>query len=357
MDIQVIPARELSPELILAWTAIQRSQEEFHSPYFCPEFVQAVAQTREDVEVAVLRETGVVVGFFPFERHAWNLAQPVGGRMSDFQAVIARPDVDWTPRELLAGCGLKGWEYDHWLVSQTQFAASHAQTYDSPYLDLRDGFEAYYRDRRAAGSERLIQFQRKLRKLEREVGPLRFVAESHDRELLQQLLVWKEAKYHERQLANPFRQPKALAMLEAFLNHDQPAFAGVLTALYAGDHLVAVLFSLRSYNVWHYSLPAHNEEFNRYSPGSILLTRLAQEADRLGVTRIDLGKGKDEYKDSFASGSTPIAEGSVDSVRLVHHARHAWRRTRDWVKNSHLYAPARRPIRWLRETLDWMRYG
>ena len=56
---------------------------------FGPEFTQAVAAVRGDVEVGVLEERGEPVGFFPFQRSRRNVARPVGGKMSDFQGLIA----------------------------------------------------------------------------------------------------------------------------------------------------------------------------------------------------------------------------------------------------------------------------
>ena len=76
-----------------AWSQIQRDNEELASPYFRPEFTQAVASVRGDVEVAVLEDHGEIVGFFPYQRGRGGVARPVGGRLSDFQGVVARKGV------------------------------------------------------------------------------------------------------------------------------------------------------------------------------------------------------------------------------------------------------------------------
>src|SRR6185503_10065771 len=90
----------------------------------------------------------------------------------------------------------------------------HCQIRAAPYLDVSAGFDMYYRSRREAGSDRVKQFLQKLRKLEREVGPVRFVAESRDETLWQRLLEWKEAQYRRQKLANPLRAPRLRAILE-----------------------------------------------------------------------------------------------------------------------------------------------
>ena len=58
--------------------------------------------------------------------------------------------------------------------------------------------------------------------------------------------------------------------------------------------------------------------------GGILLLRLAEEAATTGVRHIDLGKGDDVYKQSFATGGIPLVEGSVQLPSLTRD----WRRAR-----------------------------
>ncbi len=68
MDVTVIPGRDLDAELVRAWTELQVANPDLASPYFAPEFTQAVAAVRDDVEVAVVEERGQIVAFFPFHR-------------------------------------------------------------------------------------------------------------------------------------------------------------------------------------------------------------------------------------------------------------------------------------------------
>jgi CelD/BcsL family acetyltransferase involved in cellulose biosynthesis len=356
-DIQVLKPAELTPGMVDRWIAIQRACPAFHSPFFRPEYVQAAGAVRDDVQIAVLLQAARPVGFFPFERSRWNIARPVGGRLSDFQGGVVEPDARWTPTELLLACRLKGWGFDHQISSQTQWQPHWAREDVSPYLDLSEGFEAYLRRRRDEGSDRVNQFVRKLRKIGREIGPVRFVTGSNDLSLLDQLVAWKAVQYRERQLANLFRFPKVTALIKQLLTCRTPEFQGCLSALYAGDQLAAVLFSMRSHEVWHYHLPAYNPELGKYSPGSLLLTKLAQEAAAIGIARIDLGSGAGDYKASFATTSDAVYEGSIDRLRVVGGLRAVWRGTRDVVKGSGFARQARRPIRWMRGTLDWMAYS
>src|SRR5262249_41662123 len=143
---------ELAFSDVNRWRAIQRENPELASPYFCPEFTQAVAAVRDDVFVGILEKEGEVVGYFPHQRRRFGMGYPVGGRLSDFHGVIAPPGLEWNAAAFLRSCNLVSWQFHHLLASQTPFAPYHAATGESYYLDLSEGFDAYAIRLREAGS-------------------------------------------------------------------------------------------------------------------------------------------------------------------------------------------------------------
>ncbi|MGI8981391.1 MAG: GNAT family N-acetyltransferase [Pirellulaceae bacterium] len=356
MNVEVIQPSELTAELLARWDEIQSDNAALQNPYFRPEYVQAIARLRKDVEIAVMEQDGEPCGFFAYQRDRWNAATPVGGRISDYQGVIAAPQLSWTADELLKQARLRGFRFDHLLASQPQWSAGVAKEHDSPYLDLTGGFEEYRNRRRQQGCVRMKQFLSKLRKLEREVGPVRLVPFSVDPDVFKQLIIWKSAQYQHAGLANLFRLPNVALMLGELLKPSGPKFKATLSALYAGETLAAAAYSLVGGGVWHICFPSYNFDLEQYSPGALLITRLAQEASELGITQIDLGKGEAKYKTIFASAAVRVSEGSLDRSPTMRGFQNLWLRTRDLVKSSPFYGPAKRPLRWLRETLDWLAY-
>jgi CelD/BcsL family acetyltransferase involved in cellulose biosynthesis len=352
MRITVLPAARLTPAQCEAWARLQEADAALASPYFRPEFTLAVAAVRADVEVAVLEDDGAPVGFFPFQRARWNVGKPVGGRMSDFQGVVARPGLELTADELIRGCGLRGWDFDHVLAAQPLFRPYHAVTAGSPYLDLSRGFEAYKAARASAGSEKLRRVLSKARKIEREVGPLRFESHTTDPRAFAALIDWKCAQYRRTAATNVFGFPWTVALLERVLLETGEAFAGRLSALYVGDQLVAVEYGMRSHAVHHAWFPAYNVEFAKYSPGLILMVELAKAAQRLGIERMDLGKGDTQYKTCFMSGAIPLAEGCVAPHPLLRVLRRGWRHTRAWIRSG----PLRLAGRWTRPLRGWLAF-
>ena len=173
MDVKLVRPAELTVEQLSIWSQLQRADKAVDSPYFRPEFTLAVSSVRDDVEVAVLYEGSEIVGFFPFQRKQFNVGKPVGGRLSDFQGVIVRKDLVWSVDDLMRGCRLTAWDFDHLITSQEAFSPHHWLTDDSPYLDLSNGFDAYVAEIHRTKSKQIKNVLRKSRKAEREIGPLR----------------------------------------------------------------------------------------------------------------------------------------------------------------------------------------
>src|SRR5262249_3660230 len=152
--ITAIPAESLTPEQFEAWGDAQQADPALESPYFRPEFTRAVAAVRPGhVWVGGVEDGGAPVGVFPVGRRGWGMARPVGAPMSDYQGLVARPGVPWTAPELMRGCRLLGWDFDHLLAAQEPFRPYHWVAAESTYVDLSGGFEAYLEARKRAGSD------------------------------------------------------------------------------------------------------------------------------------------------------------------------------------------------------------
>ncbi|MEN6459144.1 MAG: GNAT family N-acetyltransferase [Thermoguttaceae bacterium] len=352
MDIRVVTADALTPDQLAAWDAIQRADATLASPYFRPEFTQAVAAVRKGVEVGVLEDGGRPVGFFPFQRGAGRTACPVGGKMSDFQGVIARPEVAWQPKELLRGCRLVAWHFDHLLSSQTQLQPHRWRVETSPYLDLSRGWDGYRADQLAAHPRSFKQAMRKLRRAETEAGPVRVELNTDRRDVFESLVRWKIAQYERTGVTNVLAFDWTVALLDRIRRTDGERFSGVLSALYLGDILAAVLLSMRSGGVLHAWFSAYRPEFAALSPGLMLWMELARRCPELGIQRLDLGKGDEAYKRHLASGAVEVAEGAVDLRPIRRLVRRGCHRACDWARQSSLRRPLLVPGRMIRRALE-----
>jgi CelD/BcsL family acetyltransferase involved in cellulose biosynthesis len=357
INFHLVRIPDLTPADWTIWLDIQERTGLYESPYFRPEFAQAVASVRDDVEVAILNQDGQTVGFFPFQRGKLNLGKPLGGKLSDYHGPLLRHTAELDAFDLLRACRLAAWDFDH-LVSPSLSFASHVVSLDkSPQLDLAEGFAAFAQRRRDAGSDTIHRQGQKIRKLAREVGPLNFTFDApNDTEAFELLKTWKSAQYVRTGLTDVFAFPWTLALLTHLREHQSGDFAVPLSVLRAGSKVAAVSLSLSSRGLLHSWFTAYNPELASYSPGMTHFIRLAEESPSLGIRKIDLGRGEERYKWSLASGSVEVAEGSITSPSLAIWLRNRWRSTRDLVRNSRLKETVRLPAKLLQPLRNWLAY-
>jgi CelD/BcsL family acetyltransferase involved in cellulose biosynthesis len=354
VEIELTRPDRLTPADWQTWRQLQQADPALDSPNFRPEFTQAVAAVRSDVEVALLRVGGETEGFLPFQRGTLNLGKPVGGKLSDYHGAIASRELAFDPERIVRAANLAGWDFDHLVASQTQFLPFARQQGESPYLDLTEGYEAYAAGRRKAGSDTLARLGQKMRKFERECGQLRFEWDEPTDEVLETLRGWKSAQLVASGLADVFAFPWTSDLLRTILDRSSPDFGATVATLRAGETLVAMCYSMRGGPVLHSWFTAYDPQFAVYSPGLILFDQMARTAVEQAVTKIDLGKGDERYKRSLASATTPLIEGSVELNSPSVWLRSGWRRARGWMESSRLGTVARQPVKLIQPLREWL---
>ncbi len=303
--------QSLTPSDLDTWRSLQASRLSWRSPFLAPEYVEAVASVRTDVWVGLILVGNRLAGIFPFQKDASDMAFPVGKGLCDFQAVLSAPESGVSAAALLRGCGLRGFVFDHLLAEQTAFQTGFSRVYDSPWLDLSRGFQAYVLARREKGSKLIPKAAWSRRKLAREVGPLVFREQDPSPAMLERLMALKSDQYRRSGSRDRFAESWIRCLLRHLQSRSRENFSGVLSTLHAGDRLVAAHMGMRTPWSWHYWFPAYDRQFAAYSPGTLLLLDMAAHAAELGIARFDLGRGEDAYKQRLQSGATPVARGRI----------------------------------------------
>jgi len=351
-NIRVLRPADLTPEHLDAWRLLQASDRELERPFFAPEYYRILSEFRPDVFVALIEQHSAIVGFFPFQRTSASVGRPVGLRLNDFQGVIAAPDLDLDPLQLLRGCGLSSYHFDHLLAHQPVFRKFQVSLTESPFADLSQGFDAYAEERRAAGRGWVSQVRRKARKMVRDVGDLRFEFDCRDRRVFEQLLVWKSLQRQRTGTDDLLRFEWVRGVLDRMFDTQEPALSGRLSALYAGSRLVAAHFGIICRKSLHLWFPAYDIEVDRFSPGQIMMVELLRAAADSGIVRADFGKGQDRYKLSMATKSVMVAEGCADTRWIGRFLTSAAYQGRSWLRDSPLREVVQGPKRRWRKFMN-----
>jgi CelD/BcsL family acetyltransferase involved in cellulose biosynthesis len=345
MKITLVPGRELGSDLVAAWIRLQSANPDLASPYFHPEFTRIVATARNDVEVAVLESEGSIVALLPFQREQETRGRPVGGIISDYHGLICAQQFRFSPVDLLERCRLHSWDFDHLIAAQKSFEPFHWSTEISPQIDLSNGYKAYARQLRLSGFQ---QIPKKIRRIEEEFGRLQFVAHSHDVAILEAVLEWKSLQYRQARHADLFAPGWIRDAVKRIFITSVDGWSGVLSLLYAGDRLVAGHFGMRSRRIWHYWFPSYEPESAKYSPGLILLLKMAEYAAEAGTPIIDLGKGMNAYKERLMNSASLLASGRLEVPSWKAFYARSSRAVRSRLRSSQIGPPARAVLHWLR---------
>ncbi|SDL79203.1 Acetyltransferase involved in cellulose biosynthesis, CelD/BcsL family [Nonomuraea maritima] len=316
---RIVSFDDLTPGELAAWDRLRAANPALDSPYFHPGFAAAVHASGRGIEVAVHGD-GEVLALLPFQRDG-AVARPAGWPAADFQAPIRAPGTGFPAVEFLRAARVRGLTFDH-LLEQPDFDRWVRRRRPSPYLEVTGGLDGYLGRASRTAKENLSQARRRARRAERELGEVVLTADALDHALLDQVIELKRAQYAATGARDYFADSRRADMLHKLLAARDPEFAGVLSAVHAGPHLLAAHFGLRSGGVLHWWFPVYDPAHARRSPGWILLRELIAAAPRTGVTRIDLGRGEDEYKRRAMTGQIMVCEGEV-TTSPVRQARNA----------------------------------
>ncbi|MFE0043298.1 GNAT family N-acetyltransferase [Streptomyces albireticuli] len=331
MNISVYRPGELTAADRAAWTALQSravadGSPQLANPFLAPEFALAVGRCRGSARIAVVREDGEPVGFFPYQRTPLGVGRAIGLGVSDAQGLVHGPGFQWDARELLLACGLSVWEFDHLVEGQKPFETGASGSYASPVVDVEQGFGAYLATLRKQSPKFTRTTLAKERRMSRDLGDVRYVHDERDPDVLRTLVGWKSAQYRRTGRSDRFARPWISLLVEQLFHTRTESFAGLLSVLYAGDRPLAAHFGLRSRSVLACWFPAYDPSFAKYSPGLVLHLRMAEGAAAGGLAYLDLGRGEKAYKDSLKTRELSVSEGWVTRrhpVALGHRIRRA----------------------------------
>lgn len=314
MKARVIRPQELAAADLEHWRSITEKSDLYRSAFYAPEFTIAIAEARRDAFVAVLEQAGETVGYFPFHKLRAGVAKPIGGPISDYHGPVLAPGFTPEPTDLLAACQLTAYDFNHLPVAFKALAASSYGHAQSPRIHLPDGYEAYAQERARALKKTMSTMARRRRKLEREVGPIRFSFHDASDDVYEKLQSMKAQQFAEIGVQSVFDNPWTARAIDTIRNTQSPSFAGVVSTLHAGDALMAVHLGMRSANELHWWFPTYDRTASKYSSGILLLLEIARHAHEHGVSSIDLGRGDEGYKSKFANDATELCEGSIERV-------------------------------------------
>lgn len=235
----------------------------------------------------------VVAGDWQAEYHAWV------SRPEDGDAFVVAALAGLEARQPLRFRYLPPGAPTGWLA-RPEFARRHAlHTHPRPLYALGDGSDARSSLKKSGNKKRL--------KMLGEVGPitLKHLREPDEvRAALDQMIPLHDARHAAVRGSSPFRNDPRKRSFYLGLLSDPDLLH--MSALYAGERLVAGHIGVRTGGDLQFGVLAHDPTHSRASPGKFLIYYLAQRLTGEGFTRFDLTAGGEGYKDRFANGGDSV---------------------------------------------------
>lgn len=236
-----------------------------------------------------------VVGAMPF----YDYPQP----LDDAKGSIDR-EITWLPRTVIRTLPL----------AQFNERPLKKGTQPSPYIDwtAQPTWEAF--EKLWATRAKSNDIARQRRRIEREVGPLKFEFDDQRPDVFDACITWKSAQYRASGFTDMFADPKNVALFRRL--HEKGVLA--VCSLFAGTTLVAVHFAADSDRRLASWVPAYDVAFQKYSPGRILLDDMLKASHARGDLEFDFLIGNESYKYQFATDVRVIGEvGSPPVMHLI----------------------------------------
>ena len=123
---------------------------------------------------------------------------------------------------------------------------------------------------------------------------------------------------------------------------------GVLSALRAGDRVVAAHYGLLDGDLLHYWFPCYDPELAVYSPGTGLFTEIVRASSGHGILCIDMGYVEQPYKRKPTDLTTAVTFGCISRSGFYRRRKLLEQHACKVLKMIPLKEPLKKAVRWIR---------
>ncbi|WP_426036027.1 GNAT family N-acetyltransferase [Brevundimonas sp. DC300-4] len=306
LHIEVVKADQLTVADRVLWRAMVEANPDLSSPYFRWEFTEIAARISPDAAVAIFSRGGRTIGYFPHQRRG-SAIQPLGAPMNDYHGVIAMPGEAPSLATVAALLNAPRLNVSAWVgpsgageLRETLMTVTPEEGFDAWYVERRQTWGKYFKDK-----------ERARRSLEAELGPIRVQRGLTDPALLDQLIGLKRDQYARTGRHDIFACGWTRDLLHALMASEHEDFGASMAALWAGDRLTAIEYSLHAGDRYHFWFPAYEPALARCSPGILLTMDTMRLGCDAGFRVFDFGFGGEGYKKYFCNATQTVREAVI----------------------------------------------
>ncbi|NBB51456.1 GNAT family N-acetyltransferase [Rhizobium sp. CRIBSB] len=306
LQVEIVRIDALCADDWALWADMVKANPDLASPYFDPRFTRIAGRISPRAAVAVFRKGAETVGFFPHQRRGAAVL-PLAAPMNDYHGVIARPGEAPSLEDVARLLDIPRLSVSAWIG-----AGDAGETRTTMMAELPEGgFAPWYAERRKTFGKFFKDKERARRSMEAEFGPMRVEHGLRDPAMLDTLIDLKREQYRRTGRHDVFACGWTADLLHGLMSEHDGDFGGAMAALWAGDKLCAVEYSLLGGAHYHFWFPAYVPELARCSPGILLTLDTMELASPDGFRVFDFGFGGEHYKKYFCNAEMVVREAAV----------------------------------------------
>ena len=310
MKYEVHAVESLPSSHLLAWDDLLGLAGPYKNPNFSPWFARAVSAHRPTL-AGMLWNKDILLAVMPFHRlSGGGVCEALALGVSDYHGPLFHPDSRVPYVDFIHRLGIEEFRFDH-LMADLRIRNRPMAWQPTHLINLAKGETGYRWDLRNRKSHLWAEMTHQWRRLEREVGPLSFVADLRSAETLAVLIEWKSRQFRRTQALDDFDMPWNAPFLHELLRTRERSCTGLLSGLFVNKFPIALHMGSVSPEVLQTCYTAYDPAYAEYSPGSLLLFSQVTHCLRQGIPILDLGKGNEPYKRRWANDSLWVAEGRL----------------------------------------------
>ena len=306
LQIEVVKADQLTVADRVLWRAMVEANPDLASPYFRWEFTEIAARISPNAAVAIFSRRGRTIGYFPHQRRG-SAIQPLGAPMNDYHGVIAMPGEAPSLATVAALLNAPRLNVSAWVGPSGAGELRETLMTVTP----EEGFDAWYAERRQTWGKYFKDKERARRSLETELGTIRVERGLTDPALLDELIQLKRDQYGRTGRHDIFACGWTRDLLHALMASKSEDFGASMAALWAGDKLTAIEYSLHAGDRYHFWFPAYQPGLARCSPGILLTMDTMRLGCDAGFRVFDFGFGGVGYKKYFCNATQTVREAVI----------------------------------------------
>lgn len=309
LKLEIVKVEQLTLADRVLWTAMVETNPDLASPYFAWSFTEIAGAIVPGAAVAVLTRDGRTVGYFPHQRRGSSI-QPLAAPMNDYHGIIAMPGEAPPLTALAELMGAPRLNVSAWVGPSG--AGGSRETLMTVVPEAGEAsYEGWYAERRQAWGKYFKDKERARRSLEAEQGTLRVEHGLRDPALLDHLIALKRDQYARTGRHDIFACGWTVDLLHALLADRRTGFGASMAALWAGEQLTAIEYSMYAGDRYHFWFPAYEPAMARCSPGILLTLDTMRLGCAAGFRVFDFGFGGEGYKKYFCNATQTVREAVV----------------------------------------------